>query len=134
MLFSNKPAQEPAVWLLAFAFACLCHVQHADDFMPGSQETPVTKFGDQLGSRFFEAKKETKAYKSDLNKNFIQLPDLFFAKETHLPSSRPILLRRPVRPLLFRGLTGSTHSVTFSAVYPGASVQNFRFKKHRVTS
>lgn len=50
--------QEPSVWLLTFAFACLCHVQHADDFMP----------------------------------------------------------------LLFRGLTGSTHSVTFSAVYPGGGI------------
>ena len=28
--------EEPAVWLLTFAFACLCHVQHADDFMSGS--------------------------------------------------------------------------------------------------
>ena len=50
--------QEPAVWLLTFAFACLCQVQHADDFMP----------------------------------------------------------------LLFRGLTGSSHSVTFSAVYPGGGI------------
>lgn len=50
--------QEPAVWLLTFAFACLCHVQHADDFMP----------------------------------------------------------------LLFHGLTGSSHSVTFSAVYPGGGI------------
>jgi len=50
--------QEPAVWLLTFAFSCLCHVQHADDYMP----------------------------------------------------------------LLFRGLTGSSHSVTFSAVYPGGGI------------
>ena len=26
--------QEPSVWLVTGAFAFLCHVQHADDFMP----------------------------------------------------------------------------------------------------
>ncbi|CAE7222167.1 unnamed protein product [Symbiodinium natans] len=26
--------QEPSVWLVTAAFSCLCHVQHADDFMP----------------------------------------------------------------------------------------------------
>ncbi|CAE7654323.1 unnamed protein product [Symbiodinium pilosum] len=30
----REALQEPAVWLVTAAFACLCHVQHADDFMP----------------------------------------------------------------------------------------------------